>query len=182
MDTQKLKLLREKLRLLERESGGVFDGEADCCGVTTAQCHTLLEIGNRGEISLVDLADALGLDASTLSRTIQGLVLIGLVDRRASDKDRRYVSIRLTDQGRKTFDEIETRNNAYYDKVIGFLPEDRRDRDPGMRRRIRRCRQADERCDRLLPERPLIMTKMFDRFLKNPEEVSCGCGDGCCGS
>ncbi len=26
------------------------------------------------------------------------------------------------------------------------------------------------------------MSKMFDRFLKNPEEVSCGCGDGCCGS
>jgi hypothetical protein len=26
------------------------------------------------------------------------------------------------------------------------------------------------------------MTKMFDRFLKNPEEVSCGCDDGgCCG-
>jgi hypothetical protein len=26
------------------------------------------------------------------------------------------------------------------------------------------------------------MTKMFDRFLKSPEDVSCGCGDGCCGS
>ena len=26
------------------------------------------------------------------------------------------------------------------------------------------------------------MTKMFDRFLKNPEDVSCGCDDGCCGS
>jgi hypothetical protein len=26
------------------------------------------------------------------------------------------------------------------------------------------------------------VTKMFDRFLKSPEEVSCGCGDGCCGS
>jgi DNA-binding MarR family transcriptional regulator len=126
MDTQKLKRLREKLRLLERESGGVFEGEADCCGVTTAQCHTLLEIGNRGEISLVDLADAMGLDASTMSRNIQGLVMIGLVDRRASDKDRRYVSIRLTEQGRKTFDEIENRNNAYYDEVFGLLPQDRR--------------------------------------------------------
>jgi hypothetical protein len=26
------------------------------------------------------------------------------------------------------------------------------------------------------------MSKMFDRFLKSPEEVSCGCGDGCCGA
>ncbi|MDD8025469.1 MAG: MarR family transcriptional regulator [Acidobacteriota bacterium] len=127
MDAQKINSLREKLRILERESGGVFEGEADCCGVTTAQCHTLIEIGNRGEISLVDLAGALGLDASTLSRTIQGLVIIGLVDRRTGDKDRRFVSIRLTEQGRKTLDEIETRNNAFYDKVVDLLPENRRD-------------------------------------------------------
>ncbi len=26
------------------------------------------------------------------------------------------------------------------------------------------------------------MSKMFDRFLKNPEQASCSCGDGCCGS
>ncbi|MCX6561167.1 MAG: MarR family transcriptional regulator [Candidatus Aminicenantes bacterium] len=127
MEEQKIIKLREKLRILERESGGVFDGQADCCGVTMGQCHTLLEIGSRGEISLVDLADALGLDASTMSRTIQGLVLIGLVDRRSSDKDRRFVVIRLTDQGRKIFAEIETRYNAYFSRVSELLPEDRRE-------------------------------------------------------
>jgi DNA-binding MarR family transcriptional regulator len=127
MDKQKIIELREKIRVLERESGGVFDGESDCCGVTAAQCHTMVEIGNRGEISLVDLADALDLDASTLSRTIQGLVMIGLVDRQARNKDRRYVDIRLTGQGRQVFEAIETRFNAYYDKVIDLLPEDRRE-------------------------------------------------------
>jgi DNA-binding MarR family transcriptional regulator len=126
MEEQKINKLREKLRVLERESGGVFDGQADCCGVTAGQCHTLLEIGTRGEINLVELAEALGLDASTMSRTIQGLVLIGLVDRRSSDKDRRFVIIRLTDQGRKIFTEIETRYNAYFKQVIELLPEERR--------------------------------------------------------
>jgi DNA-binding MarR family transcriptional regulator len=127
MDAKKIKELRSKLRILERESGGVFDGESECCGVTTAQCHTLLEIGGKSEISLVDLAEALGLDASTMSRTIQGLVLAGLVDRKASDEDRRYVKISLTGQGRRVFEDIETRYNAYFDKVVALLPKARRD-------------------------------------------------------
>ncbi len=126
MEEQKIRNLREKLRILERESGGVFEGQDDCCGVTAAQCHTLLEIGSRGEISLIDLAAALGLDASTMSRTIQGLVLIGLVDRQASQEDRRFVKISLTGQGRRVMADIETRYNAYYDQVIALLPEDRR--------------------------------------------------------
>lgn len=127
MEKQKIKTLLEKIRILERESGGVFDGGEDCCGITTAQCHTILEIGNKGEITLIDLANALGLDASTMSRAIQGLVLVGLVDRKSSEQDRRYVNIRLTDQGRKVFESIETRYNAYFDKVIELLPENRRD-------------------------------------------------------
>ena len=127
MDEQKLSKLREKLRILERESGGVFDGGDDCCGVTTAQCHTILEIGNRGEITLIDLAEALGLDASTMSRAIQSLVLVGLVDRKPGEQDRRFVNIRLTDQGLKVFESIETRYNSYFDKVIELLPENRRD-------------------------------------------------------
>lgn len=125
MDIEKIKILREKLRMLERESGGVFEGREDCCGLTTAQCHTLLEIGSKGDISLVDLAAALGLDASTLSRTIQGLFTLGLVDRRTNAKDRRYVDISLTTQGRRVFEEIENRYNDYFSRVIEFLPADR---------------------------------------------------------
>lgn len=125
MDIEKIKILREKLRMLERESGGVFKGREDCCGLTTAQCHTLVEIGTKGEISLVDLADGLGLDASTLSRTIQGLFALGLVDRRTNAQDRRYVDISLTAQGGRVFEEIENRYNDYFSRVIEFLPADR---------------------------------------------------------
>jgi DNA-binding MarR family transcriptional regulator len=127
MEKKKIEELRKKLRMLERESGGVFDGRDECCGVTTAQCHTILEIGSNREISLIDLADALGLDTSTMSRTIQGLVVARLVDRRASEEDRRYVKISLTEEGRRIFAGIGTRYNAYFKKVVALLPEDRRD-------------------------------------------------------
>lgn len=128
MDIHKIKLLREKLRILERESMGVFDAQQECCGLTLSQCHTLVEIGMKGDISLVELASALGLDASTLSRTIQGMVIIGLVHRTTNEKDRRFVSISLTDQGRKVYDEIDAVYNGFLAEVFEILPADRHDR------------------------------------------------------
>ena len=128
MDIQKIKHLREKLRILERESMGVFDAQQECCGLTLSQCHTLIEIGMKGDISLVELASALGLDASTLSRTIQGMVIIGLVHRTTNEKDRRFVSISLTEQGRKVYEKIDGIYNAFLAGVFELLPGDEHDR------------------------------------------------------
>jgi DNA-binding MarR family transcriptional regulator len=122
MDKDQVRTLREKLRVLERESCGVFGQEQDCCGVTVSQCHTLLQVGLRDSLSLVDLAAELNLDTSTLSRTVQGLVLLGLVDRRADAGDRRYVTIALTAQGRKVAAAIEEKYDTYFQAVLARLP------------------------------------------------------------
>jgi DNA-binding MarR family transcriptional regulator len=122
MDKNQIRTLREKLRILERESGGAFDEQADCCGVTVSQCHTLLEVSNRRSVSLIDLAAVLNLDTSTLSRTVQGLVLLGLLDRRADEGDRRFVTIALTAQGRKVVAAIEEKYDTYFEAVLDQLP------------------------------------------------------------
>jgi DNA-binding MarR family transcriptional regulator len=127
MAIEKIRLLREKLRQLVREIDDPFQTDGGCCGLTLAQCHTLLEVGNRGEISLVDLASHFGLDTSTLSRTIQGLVVLGLVSRLTNEKDRRYVAISLTEQGRKLFDQIEATFNTYFVQVLELIPAEKRD-------------------------------------------------------
>lgn len=126
MALEKIRLLREKLRLLERESSDPFESDSGCCGLTLGQCHTLLEIGGKGEISLVDLATNLGLDTSTLSRTVNGLVFLGLVNRLTNEKDRRYISISLTDQGRKVFAEIDQTFNNYFSGVLELIPAEKR--------------------------------------------------------
>jgi DNA-binding MarR family transcriptional regulator len=126
-DVERIRLLREKLRQLEREMNDPFQTDSGCCGLTLAQCHTLLEIGNKGEISLIDLASHLGLDTSTLSRMIQGLVVLGLVSRLTNEKDRRYVAISLTEQGCKLFDQIEVRFNTYFAQVLELIPSEKRD-------------------------------------------------------
>jgi DNA-binding MarR family transcriptional regulator len=125
MDIEKIRFLREKLRQLELAMGSLSRDEGDCCGITLSQCHTLIEIGKKEEIAIVELASRLGLDTSTLSRTINGLVLIGLVNRIENSKDRRYVSITLTEQGKKVYAEIENLNNGYFSKIFELIPEEK---------------------------------------------------------
>jgi DNA-binding MarR family transcriptional regulator len=127
MDIQKISFLREKLRQLERETSSPFKPETGCCGLTLAQCHTLLEVGYRDDVSLVELAASIGLDASTLSRTIQGLVMLGLVNRLTNEQDRRCISISLTEQGRRAFSEIETTFNDYFGRVLELIPVEKRE-------------------------------------------------------
>jgi DNA-binding MarR family transcriptional regulator len=127
MDIQKIRFLREKLRLMEREMNDPFSPESGCCGLTLAQCHALLEVGYKREVSLVDLATSFGLDTSTLSRMIQGLVVLGLVNRLTNEKDRRYVAISLTEQGRQLFDQIEAKFNTYFTQVLELIPSAKQD-------------------------------------------------------
>jgi len=122
MKREQIAIVLEKLRILMRESYDVSTDQRSVCDLTYSQCHTLLEVGTRGEVSLVDLASGLGLDTSTLSRTIQSLVMLGLVTRTTNERDRRYVKIELSDEGRKVYEAIGA---LYYDfiaRVFAFIP------------------------------------------------------------
>jgi DNA-binding MarR family transcriptional regulator len=125
MELDLIRSFRGKLRRLEREIGWQLKSDTECCGVTLAQCHIIVEIGNRGEASVVDLSDALGLDTSTLSRHINGMVNVGLVDRVLNLKDRRYVTITLTAQGQKVYRSIEDICNAKYAKIFDLIPSEK---------------------------------------------------------
>ena len=125
MDIEKIRHFRKKLRQFELEISGVLKNDRGCCGVTLPQCHILLEIGKKEEMSIVELSSALGLDTSTLSRTIDGMVRIGLVSRKLNPADRRYVSITLAQQGKAVYDSIENTYNNYFSKLFEFIPEEK---------------------------------------------------------
>ncbi len=127
MITGEIRAFREKLRQLLREMGWQFKNDAICCGVTVAQCHALLEIEKEGAISLRDLAEVLGLDISTLSRTIDNMVQTGLVARRANPEDRRYVAISLTEKGMEITGTIDRTYNDYFAAVFQKIPPHKRD-------------------------------------------------------
>ena len=125
MDIDSIRIVREKLRRLERHLNRSSKDGADCCGISRAQCDALFEISKKDENSLVDLTQALGLDASTMSRTIDGMVHIGLVDRRLNPTDRRYVAIRLTAQGKKLHRTIDDSYNRRFSSLFELIPKNK---------------------------------------------------------
>jgi DNA-binding MarR family transcriptional regulator len=118
--------LRELLRVLVRNLGILEKTEFSCCDITVSQCHAIVEIGRKREISLNNLAHILGLDKSTMSRTINNLVEDNLVTRETHSGDRRYITITLTDQGQKMFNDIEASMSEYYSSILNTIPEEKR--------------------------------------------------------
>lgn len=126
-EENRINALREAVRRLERKLGLVNDLQSECCGVTFAQCHAIVEIGRTKSISLNDLAKTLGLDKSTVSRTINNLVNNGLAVREIDAQDRRYVTIKLTEQGLQSFRDIEDKMGAYFHRIYHLIPEAERE-------------------------------------------------------
>jgi DNA-binding MarR family transcriptional regulator len=121
-DQNPVEEFRRNLRVMEREIVRQLAQETGCCGVTLAQCHALLEL-SRSELSLTALAAALDLDISTLSRTVEGMVRCGFVERTEDSADRRSVCLQLTGAGRRKVTTIDKMCNQYYGGLLGELAE-----------------------------------------------------------
>lgn len=116
---------RAGLREIERAVRARTRSEALCCGVTVAQCHAIAEIGEAGGLTLKELAARLGLDASTLSRTVEGLVREGLAARTPAPRDRRAVLIALTGKGRAALDRIQAAWSDLCAEMLHGLPAEK---------------------------------------------------------
>lgn len=127
MKASKIRSFRKTLRRFERSLTAQLKDNSFCGGVTMAQCHALLEIEDQGKTTPGRLAKSIGLDKSTLSRTIDGLVNIGLVERTPHRSDRRSIHISLTDRGKNTSNLINLSNDDYYGRVFQIIQEEKRE-------------------------------------------------------
>lgn len=93
-------------------------------GISIPQCHAIMEIGNASNINSKTLAAHLSLNKSTISRTIDGLVKIGLVSRDIPEKNRRMTELTLTTKGLEIYDEINSMNNDIYKHALDHIPID----------------------------------------------------------
>ncbi|MVX65378.1 MarR family winged helix-turn-helix transcriptional regulator [Clostridium chromiireducens] len=112
------KNFRELIRMLERKLGLLNKQDVCCSEVTLAQCHALVEIGRAKAISLKELANILGLDVSTMSRTVDSLVKKEFIVRAPSKTDRRSVVIELTDKGLTIFNDIENTMDKQFENIF----------------------------------------------------------------
>jgi DNA-binding MarR family transcriptional regulator len=95
--------------------------------VTLAQYRVLVELAARGPQRVAELADALGVDPSTMTRMVDRLVRKGLVSRRRPSADRRTVRVSLARPGRQLVLEVTRQRRAELAVILSRLPdEDRR--------------------------------------------------------
>ncbi|MBP8031740.1 MAG: MarR family transcriptional regulator [Acetobacterium sp.] len=126
MNPVQSKHFREQIRILERKLGLLKKNNGSCCAaaLTLAQCHALVEIGRVKIISLKELSIILAIDMSTTSRTVDGLVKKGYVQRIPSREDRRSVEISLTESGFEIFETIESNNDTFFADIFNNIPID----------------------------------------------------------
>ncbi len=120
---QSIEEMRHLIVLLARQFGLLQKESSQCCGVTMIQSHILYEINHTHQLSLNELAERLGLDNSTTSRHIHGLVEKGYVERKPHPTDRRYVTLGLSEKGIALEESISTMMNDYVLDLFNHLPE-----------------------------------------------------------
>ncbi|MBP2643212.1 MAG: transcriptional regulator, MarR family [Firmicutes bacterium] len=125
MNPNHAQLLRESLRIMVRKLGILDREEASCCGITLSQSYTIVEIGRAGTMSVNLLTEHLGVDKSTVSKSVDKLVNNGILVRDTDPEDRRSVILSLSNKGQTVFEEIEKRTVAYFEEVIAALPNDK---------------------------------------------------------
>lgn len=122
MDLPTIRRFRKSIRHIERELN--IQNNSNCChGTTLAQCHTLLEVFSHDSINLSDLSQRLYLDKSTVSRTIEGLVKMDMVNRSIPDENRRKVIISLTDKGKEVCNKINSESDSFFREVLDSVPK-----------------------------------------------------------
>lgn len=119
--------LRESIRAFEQKLGLLDEFQSSCCEVTLAQCHAIVEIGRKPQMSLNDLATKLGLDKSTISRALLTLVQNGIAVRETALEDRRYATIQLTEKGYSIFNKIEQNMEERFRTIADTIPLEKRE-------------------------------------------------------
>ena len=92
--------------------------EAAPVDVTVAQHRVLVLLAARGDLSIGDLADGLGVNPSNATRYCDRLQRLGLVHRARSVDDGRMVQVGLTQEGHALVTAVTERRRQEVDEVL----------------------------------------------------------------
>ena len=110
-------------------------------GLTEAR--VLFELAHRDDVAVSELRRDLDLDAGYLSRILSGFTASGLVARERSEADGRRQVVRLTEAGRRAFDELDRLQAGAIDSLLAPLDDGQRTRLVGAMGQIRRMLSND---------------------------------------
>ena len=122
MKIEKIRQFRTILRKFERDVAIRQKRDDRTGGLSVVQCHTVINLGELGQATIKQMAEQMGVDKSTLSRTMDGLVAKKLVDRIIHPSDRRSLLVNLTENGRQVCEKLNRVNDHYLARVFDRIP------------------------------------------------------------
>jgi MarR family 2-MHQ and catechol resistance regulon transcriptional repressor len=121
LDRQAADLYRHLLKLVRQYQ--FRDREEICCnGISVSQCYALAHIRDERSCTMGDLASALSLDLSTITRLADQLETKRLIQRTRAEHDRRVCHLNLTRQGSDLLGKIEEELVVEYRAVLTGIP------------------------------------------------------------
>jgi DNA-binding MarR family transcriptional regulator len=96
----------------------------------------LVRIGAAGSLGVVELAEQVGRDHSTVSRQAAKLEALGLITRRAKPDDRRVREAVITDEGRKAVRAITAARRRLFGKLLADWSEKDRENLARLNRKL----------------------------------------------
>jgi DNA-binding MarR family transcriptional regulator len=116
------------LLAVARATVGISTRAADQLGqVSVVQLRALTVLRELGPASLVQLAEGVGVTASTTSRLVDRLVAGGFAERRPSPESRRQIELRLTANGQATLDRYDELRLGVLRAALERVPDDHRE-------------------------------------------------------
>jgi DNA-binding MarR family transcriptional regulator len=87
------------------------------------QMDTLEQLFRQPSWRMSDLAEALRIDPSNVTRAVQRLEKMGFAERRPSTEDGRVVEVRITDAGRARHEDVTDRRAALMTRIVRAYDE-----------------------------------------------------------
>lgn len=94
--------------------------------ISKSELLTLLQVDRSGEIIMSQIADYINIPMSTATGLVERLVKKGYIERARNESDRRIVTIRLTDEGKKLAGEMKQTINGYIQLIYDALTDEER--------------------------------------------------------
>ena len=108
---------RQAVRLL-----GMLDKQCGDVALTPVQAHALGEIQLQ-PLTINQLAQQLNVDKSNASRTVTGLIKLGLVESIENPKDKRSQLVALTEQGLQALSQLDQQQNNFFEQLLTQLDD-----------------------------------------------------------
>lgn len=126
-DTRATTARQRDLRAIESEVGSLIRRVKRVIGERAREVHPelhpmtyfiLTHLATHGPLRGADLSDAFGMDKGGVSRQVQALVDLGLVERKPDAEDRRAILLDATDEGRERLERMSRHRSDRFDQRL----------------------------------------------------------------